>query len=99
MIHLQTQTRRGKNYTGLVQKRTAKGVRPVQRNLLVPRWDVNPRAIGKRAGGTGQDVLLEDIARADPVFACYLQVHSPCELPIVEQGGNVSAYLRKVDGS
>jgi hypothetical protein len=58
---------------------------PIQGNLLVPRWDVHPSTRRKLSSSTGLDVLLENVARADAVLARYLDVHSTCELPIVEQ--------------
>src|SRR5258707_791041 len=61
--------------TGLVKQGTVERVYPIQRNLLITRRNVYPRARGEPASGAGLNVLLEDIARTYPVFASDLQVY------------------------
>jgi len=74
-------------------------VHPIQRNLLISCGDIHPSTGSKPACRTGLDILLENIARAHSIFAGDLHVHAPCELAIIEQGGNAAGDTCEFDGS
>src|SRR6267378_3489121 len=87
---LKTETRAGEAIPHLVQKRPAKGVCPIQRNLLITRRDVYPIPRSKSPGGCRLDILLENIARTDAILASDLYVDSARELSVIEQRGNIT---------
>src|SRR5437879_819635 len=76
---LESEPRAREAITCLVDKGTAESPRPVQRYLLVARWDIDPCASGKAARCSGLDVLLENVTGTHAILARELNVHAARE--------------------